>query len=189
MSRLAIASPNPFRKCSGPRAQTPQNLLMMFRCDAGPESRYAYFHAVRARNRNLRRSSTRSQGATRRSRMRRRTQRDAAPLGVCFNAVIKQIGGRLLYLLIVESDVGSTVKARTSFDAFPLKRFRPAFETSSRQSRRSFARSCNKVPALQPPSSSGTWTPDAQAFALSFDSSRMSAACRQAPSEPASSRS
>jgi len=83
-----MASPTPFQRCSCPPAQNPQNFLMMFRCDPGSRVRYAYFYAVRARQPKPAPFFHRGHGRHPPfPEMRHGTQRDTAPLGVCFNAL------------------------------------------------------------------------------------------------------
>src|SRR5207302_246607 len=82
-----------------------KNLLMMFRCDAGPRVRYAYFYAVRARQPKPAPLFHRSHGRhTPFPEMRHGTQRNAAPARRMLQCVIEQICGYLLYLLVIESE-------------------------------------------------------------------------------------
>src|SRR5258708_12367133 len=83
-----------------------KDLLMMFRCDARSRVRYAYFHAVRARQPKPAPLFHRSQGRhTPFPEMWPRTQRDASPARRMLQRVIEQIRRRLLYLLIIESEL------------------------------------------------------------------------------------
>jgi len=129
----------------------------------GPESVTLTSTAVRARQSNLRRSSTGARAATAPfPEMRRRTQRDAAPLGVCFNALSSRFAP-LLYLLIVDRNVGiDGSKRASSLNAFPLK----TLPTSVWRLHRDNLEDRSLEVAIQvsrspAPSSSGTWTPDA----------------------------
>src|SRR5438552_16876305 len=106
-----------------------KNLLMMLRCDARPRVRYAYFYAVGSRQPKpapfFHRSQSRHAPFP---EMRHGTQHNAASARRVLQCVIEQICGYLLFLLVIESECRNCrVKARIQFDAFALKRFRPAF--------------------------------------------------------------
>jgi len=128
-------------------------------------------------NRNLRRSSTGARAATPPfPEMRRRTQRDAAPPWRMLQRVISRFAPPA-----VPSDSRSErrnrrVKARIQFDAFPLKRFPTSVWRLHRDNLEIVLSKLQyKFPALQRPSSSGTWTSDAPGVRqLSFRLSRMS---------------